>query len=188
VADRFDLTGLLQAWSSGDREALDVLAPIVQRELREVARRLLTDEPRDGEWRPTELVQEAYLRLLDWRAVHWQNRAHFFSTAASMMRHALVDSARARRALKRGAGYAVVPLDGCDVPAPGPHVDIVALDDALQALGSINPRAARIIELRFFGGFSVQETAETLGISVRTTINDWNTARAWLGNRLASQG
>jgi RNA polymerase sigma-70 factor, ECF subfamily len=164
-----------------------VLALIVQRELREVARRMLAGEPRGGQWRPTELVQEAYLRLLDWRAVHWQNRAHFFSTAASMMRHALVDSVRSRRAIKRGEGLAPLPLDGCDVPVQEPGVDILALDDALQALTSANPRAARIVELRFFGGFSVQETAEALGISVRTVINDWNTARAWLGHQLAGR-
>ena len=107
-----DLTGLLKAWSSGDRDALAALAPLVQQELREMARRILADERRDGRWRPTELVQESYLRLLDWRAVHWQNRAHFFATAARMMRRVLVDAARARRAAKRGDGVDAVPLDG----------------------------------------------------------------------------
>ena len=106
-----DLTGLLQAWSQGNQAALEALAPLVQRELRDIARRILADERRDGRWEPTELVQESYLRLLDWRSVHWHNRAHFFATAARMMRRALVDAARARRRVKRGGGVEAVPLD-----------------------------------------------------------------------------
>ena len=180
-----ELTGLLQAWSRGDADALAVLAPLVQQELREMARRILADERRDGRWRPTELVQESYLRLLDWRAVHWQNRAHFFAAAARMMRRVLVDAARARRAIKRGGGIAAVPLDDVEVPAAAPPVDVVALEEALEALARVNARASQIVELRFFGGFSVEETAEALGVSVRTVINDWNTARAWLYRALA---
>jgi RNA polymerase sigma factor (TIGR02999 family) len=210
TSDR-DLTGLLQAWSKGDRDALAVLATVVHQDLRVIARRLLADECRDGRWRPTELVQESYLRLLDWRGVHWQNRAHFFATAARMMRRILVDAARARRAIKRGEGIDAMPLDGVDVAAstrpadmvaledavplegggvaaPTPPADMVALEDALEALEIVNPRASHIVELRFFGGFSVEETAETLGISVRTVINDWNTARGWLYQRLSTQG
>jgi RNA polymerase sigma factor (TIGR02999 family) len=179
-----DLTGLLQAWSGGDEDALARLSVLVQRELREIARRILAGE-RQGGWQPTELVQESYLRLLDWRAVHWQNRAHFFGTAARMMRRAVVDAARARRAQKRGDGKHVT-LTG-EFPAMRPGTDVVALGDALDALAAVSPRAARVVELRFFGGFSVEETAEALGVSVRTIINDWNAARAWLYAELAAQ-
>jgi RNA polymerase sigma factor (TIGR02999 family) len=182
-----DLTGLLQAWSRGEPEALGTLAPLVQQELRDMARRILSNERRDGRWRPTELVQESYVRLLDWRAVHWQNRAHFFGTASRMMRRALVDDARARRAAKRGDGIDAVPLESVDVAEPVPGVDVIALEEALETLATVNARASQIVELRFFGGFSVDETAEALGVSVRTVINDWNTARAWLYRELSDQ-
>jgi RNA polymerase sigma-70 factor, ECF subfamily len=185
VAKDADLTGLLQAWGRGDRDALAELSAVVHQELREMARRLLANERRDGMWQPTELVQESYLRLLDWRGVHWQNRAHFFATAAGMMRRVLVDAARARDAAKRGDGVGAVPIDGIDVPAAAAGVDVVAIGEALEALEAVNPRASRVVELRFFGGFSVQETAEALDISVRTVINDWNTARAWLYRELS---
>ena len=181
-----DLTGLLQAWSEGDRDALAVLATVVHQDLRDLARRILADERRDGRWRPTELVNESYLRLLDWSGVQWQNRAHFFATAARMMRRVLVDAARARRAAKRGDGIDAMPLDEIEVAAPGPRVDVIALEDALDALAAVNPRAAQVVELRFFGGFSVEETAHALDMSVRTVINDWNTARAWLHRELAA--
>ena len=180
-----DLTGLLQAWSRGDRDALAALAPLVQHELREMARRILQAERRDGRWQPTELVQESYLRLLDWRKVQWQNRAHFFTTTARMMRRVLVDAARARRAVKRGEGIDAMPIDQVDVPAPASRVEVIAIEEALTRLAALNERAAQVVELRFFGGFTVEETAEALGISVRTVINDWNTARAWLRRELA---
>lgn len=186
MASRADLTGLLQAWSQGDRDALGVLATLVHQELRDIARRLLADERRDARWRPTELVQESYLRLLDWRAVRWQNRAHFFSTAAGMMRRVLVDAARARHAVKRGDGVEMMSLDDVEVAAHAPDLDLVALEEALNALSAEHPRAAQVVELRFFGGFSVEESAEALGVSVRTAINDWNTARAWLFDRLST--
>lgn len=186
VSNDRDLTGLLQAWSDGDRDALAVLATVVHQDLRELARRILADERRDGRWRPTELVNESYLRLLDWSGVQWQNRAHFFATAARMMRRVLVDAARARRAIKRGDGIDAMPLDEIDVAAPGTRVDVIALEDALDALAAVNPRAAQVVELRFFGGFSVEETAEALEMSTRTVINDWNTARAWLYRELAT--
>ena len=181
-----DLTGLLHAWSEGDQEALAVLAPLVHQELREMARRVLSGERRDGRWRPTELLQETYLRLLDWRAVRWQNRAHFFATAARMMRHVIVDAARARRRAKRGQGIEPIPLDAIDVAARDPDVDLLAIEQALSALSGVSARAAQVVELRFFGGFSVEETAEALGISVRTVITDWNTARAFLFHALSS--
>jgi len=182
-----DLTGLLQQWSRGEAAALEQLAPLVQRDLRDLARRLLDEERRTGRLQPTELVHESYLRLLDWQSVHWQNRAHFFATAAQMMRRILVSAARARRAEKRGSGAAVVAFDEQRVAAL-PEVDVVALGDALDALAAINPRPARVVEFRFFGGFSVEETAAALDLSVRTVINDWNTARAWLRGELTKQG
>jgi RNA polymerase sigma-70 factor, ECF subfamily len=187
MAQAADLTGLLQQWSRGDTAALERLAPLVQRDLRDLARRLLGHEHRTARLQPTELVHEAYLRLLDWRAVRWQNRAHFFATTAQMMRRILVSAARARRAEKRGSGAGAVPFEDRHATVARP-VDIVALADALDALAAVNPRPARVIELRFFGGFSVEETAETLDVSVRTVINDWNTARAWLRGELTRQG
>jgi RNA polymerase sigma factor (TIGR02999 family) len=181
-----DLTGLLHAWSRGDAEALERLAPLVHRQLREMARKMLGGERWADGWQPTDLVHETYLRLLDWRVVRWQNRAHFFSTTARMMRRVLVDAARARLAAKRGRRADVVPLDG-EVPASGPQVDVIALNDALDALSLIDPRPSQVIELRFFGGFSVDETAEALGVSTRTVANDWNTARAWLCRELSKR-
>jgi RNA polymerase sigma factor (TIGR02999 family) len=182
VDSQENLTQLLHAWSGGDQEALERLAPLVQQQLREIARRLLAGEQR-ANWQPTELVQESYLRLLDWRAVHWENRSHFFATVARMMRHAIIDAARARRTQKRGMGWEVTLPD--DAVAPARSVDVIALGDALDALATFSPRAAQVVELRFFGGFSVEETAETLGVSSRTVINDWNAARAWLHAELA---
>jgi RNA polymerase sigma factor (TIGR02999 family) len=186
VPARADLTGLLQAWSRGDEKALERLAPLVHRELREMARRILAGERRDGRLQPTELVQESYLRLLEWQTVQWQNRAHFFATAARMMRRVLVDAARARQSAKRGGAAPVVQLEPDSVAAPSPPVDLVMLGEALDALAAIEPRASQVVEMRFFGGFTVEETAEALAISPRTVINDWNTARAWLFSRLSS--
>lgn len=180
-----DLTGLLQAWSRGDRDALEVLAALVNEEMRGIARGILADERRDGRWRPTELVHEAFLRLLGWHGVDWQSRSHFFGTAAGMMRRVLVDAARARRTAKRGAGAREVPIEDVSLAAAEPPVDVVAVEAALQRLEAVNARAARVVELRFFGGFSVEETAEALGVSVRTVMSDWNTARAWLHRELA---
>lgn len=181
-----DLTSLLQAWSRGDADALEQLEPLVHSQLREMARRMLAEERWGRDWQPTDLVHELYLRLLDWRIVRWQNRAHFFSTTARMMRRALVDMARTRRAAKRGLGVEPVPLDA-ELAAPGQPVDVVALDDALEALSAIEPRPSRVVELRFFGGFTVEESAEALGVSVRTVIKDWNTARAWLYRELSKR-
>ena len=181
-----DLTGLLQAWSGGDADAFDHLAPLVHLELRQMARRLLSGERSAAGWQPTDLVQESYVRLLDWRTVRWANRAHFFATTARMMRRVLVDEARARQAAKRGGGDGELALDGADIAAPEPALDIVALASALEALAAIDPRPSQVVELRFFGGFSVEETAEALGVSARTVTSDWNTARAWLYRELAA--
>jgi RNA polymerase sigma factor (TIGR02999 family) len=181
-----DLTGLLQAWSRGEGDALEQLAPLVHRELRVMARRILAMEPRPAAWQATDLVHECFLRLLDWRAIPWQNRAHFFGTTAGMMRRALVDAARARDAAKRGGGIDHASFDPEAIAAPEPQVDLIALDRALESLAAINPRPSQVVELRYFGGFTVEETAEALGISVRTVINDWNTARVWLHHHLSS--
>jgi len=187
VTQAADVTGLLQAWSHGDAEALEQLAPLVHRELRGMARRLLSGERPAIGWQPTDLVQESYMRLLDWRAVHWQNRAHFFATTARMMRRVLVDAARARNAAKRGHGVENSSLEGAELAAPSQSIDVVALNDALAELATLDPRPSQVVELRFFGGFSVEETAETLGVSVRTVINDWNAARAWLRHALTKR-
>ena len=181
-----NLTGLLQAWSRGDASALDHLAPLVHLELRQMARRLLSGERSAVGWQPTDLVQESYVRLLDWRTVRWANRAHFFATTARMMRRVLVDEARARQAAKRGGGAGELALDGADVAAPELPIDVVALESALEALAAIDPRPSQVVELRFFGGFSIDETAEALGVSARTVTSDWNTARAWLYRELAA--
>jgi RNA polymerase sigma factor (TIGR02999 family) len=182
-----DLTGLLQAWSKGDADAMEQLAPLVHRELRGIARRMLSGERRAERWQPTDLVHETYIRLLDWRVVRWENRAHFFATTARMMRRVLVDAARERRAVKRGQDASGVPLDAIDIAAPSPDLDIVALEEALRELATLDPRSSQVVELRFFGGFSVEETAEALGVSVRTVKRDWNTARAWLYGALSRE-
>lgn len=183
-----DLTGLLQAWSRGEEDALERLVPLVQRELREMARRMLAGESRAKGWQPTDLLHESYVRLLQWRAVRWQNRAHFFAATARLMRHVLVDAARARQAAKRGGDVETGSTEIDELAAPAKDVDLVALADVLDHLAAVSPRPARVVELRYFGGFSVEETAEALGISVRTTINDWNTARAWLYRELSDAG
>jgi RNA polymerase sigma factor (TIGR02999 family) len=180
-----DVTGLLQAWMRGDPDALAELASLVHYELRQMAKRMLAGERTAFAWQPTDLINESYLRLLGWRDVEWKNRAHFFAATAKMMRRALVDAARTRQAAKRGAGEAPIPIDGLDVAAPGASIDIIALERALAELAARDPRPAQVVEMRFFGGFSVEETADALGVTTRTVINDWNTARAWLYDRLS---
>jgi RNA polymerase sigma factor (TIGR02999 family) len=171
----------------GDSDALAELATLVHYELRQMAQRMLSGERTAYAWQPTDLINESYLRLLGWRDVEWKNRAHFFAAAAKMMRRVLVDAARTRQATKRGAGDAPLPIDGLDVVAPGISVDVIALESALADLAALDPRPAQVVEMRFFGGFSVEETAETLGVSTRTVINDWNTARVWLYERLSTE-
>jgi RNA polymerase sigma factor (TIGR02999 family) len=184
-----DLTGLLQAWDRGDAGALEELAPLLQAELRALARAMLAREPAVHGWQATELIHEAYLRLLGWRTGNrWQNRAHFFSTTAAMMRRVLVDAVRTRKAAKRASGVPPVSLDAIDVAAPRASGDVLAVAEALTALAAVAPRASQVVELRFFGGYSVEETGEALGISPRTVNTDWNTARAWLSRELARQG
>jgi RNA polymerase sigma factor (TIGR02999 family) len=188
MAETGDVTALLKAWSAGGGDALGELEVLVHHELRQMARRLLNGERTGHGWQATDLINESYLRLIGWRDVEWQNRAHFYATAAQMMRRVLVDAARARQSAKRGAGAEMVPIDSVQLPAPDADVEVMALEDALEELSTIVPRASQVVELRFFGGFSVEETADALNVSVRTVINDWNTARAWLRRRLAVRG
>jgi RNA polymerase sigma factor (TIGR02999 family) len=183
-----DVTTLLKAWSAGGGDALGELEVLVHHELRQMARRLLDGERTGHGWQATDLINESYLRLIGWRGVEWQNRAHFYATAAQMMRRVLVDAARARRSAKRGAGAEMVPIESVQLAAPDTDVEVVALAHALDELSVIVPRASQVVELRFFGGFSVAETAEALNVSARTVMNDWNTARAWLRRRLSAQG
>lgn len=182
-----EVTQLLRAWSDGDADAFERVLPIVYEELHRMAARYLVGERSNISLQTTALVNELCVRLLGWDPVHWQNRGHFFGVSARMMRRVLVDIARRRRAERRGGPNAVrVPLDDIDVPASAPGADLLAVDDALQMLASEDPRKAQVVELRFFGGLSIEETAEALGISVRTVHTDWALARAWLYRTLSA--
>lgn len=177
---RGEVTALLQDWSGGDRKALERLVPLIYGELRRLARSYLRSERPDHTLQPTALVHEAYLRLIDQKDVVWQSRAHFFGIAAQMMRRILVDHARKRHAAKRdAAGLKIVAeADAASVSQNAP--DLLALDSALDALERLDPRQARIVELRFFGGLTVEETAEVASVSPATVKREWRTARAWL--------
>lgn len=177
------LTQLLERWSAGDQEAFQELVPVVYMELRRLARMLLLQERKGHTLGCTALVHEAYLRLVDQTRMDWNGRAHFFGAAATAMRRVLVDHARARGAVKRGDGAVAVELDQV-VLALQPDLDVVALDRALEELATFDPAGARIIELRFFGGMSVEETAAIVGSSPATVKRDWAAARAWLYKRL----
>jgi RNA polymerase sigma-70 factor (ECF subfamily) len=184
-----DVTGLLQVWSEGDQRAFDRLIPLVYGELHRMAHRYVARERGDLSMQATGLVNEVCLRLLGWDPVHWQNRGHFFGVSAQMMRRVLVDIARRRRAGRRGGpGVVHVPVDDVDVPDERADTDLVTLDRALEDLAARDPRKAQVVELRFFGGLSMEQVAETLGISLRTAHNDWAFARAWLYRSLASGG
>jgi RNA polymerase sigma factor (TIGR02999 family) len=174
-----DVSSLLRAWSDGDQNALDKLAPIVYDELRRLARYYLNRERSGHSLQATALVNEAYLRLVDYKRMQWENRAHFFAVSAQLMRRILVDHAR-RHNLKRGGAIQHVALEDTATVGGGRAENLVALDDALQALARMDARKARVVELRFFGGLSVEETAEVLQISPVTVMRDWSTARAWL--------
>jgi len=178
-----EVSALLRAWTGGDKTALARLTPVVYRELRRIARSQRNREWANQTLQTTALIHEAYLRLVDAQQVHWQNRAHFFAISAKLMRRILVDYAR-RRNLKRGAGIHHVPLEQADLSA-ATDPDLVALDEALDALEQFDHRKAQVVELRFFGGLSVEEVAEVLKVSPITVIRDWNHARAWLYSELA---
>ena len=187
VGDTHRVTRLLVQWGEGDDAALHELIPLVHDELRRMARRRMAGERRGHSLQATVLVNEAYLRLIDARKVKWQNRAHFLGIAARLMRQILVDAARSKASRKRGGGAMRVTLDDARVAAPDPGPEVLALDEALQALGKVDERKARVVELRFFGGLSVEETASTLSVSVDTVMRDWKVARAWLSRELRGQ-
>jgi RNA polymerase sigma factor (TIGR02999 family) len=174
-----EVSALLQAWSNGDSEALEKLTPIVYSELRRLARYYLKGERSDITLQTTALVNEAYLRLVDCKRMRFKDRAHFFAVSAQLMRRILVDHAR-RRNLKRGAGVQHISLDEVAVLGPEREAELIALDDAMTALARFDARKARVVELRFFGGLSLEETAEVLNISAITVMRDWSSARAWL--------
>lgn len=174
------ITRLLAGWSRGDRAAFDQLVPVVYEELHRIAGQRLQHERLNHTLQATALVHEAYLKLIDQRQPHWRNRAHFFAIAATLMRRILVDHARSRAADKRGEGVPAISLEEVDVSAPEPQMDIVALDQALERLASIDPRQSRLVELRYFGGLSIEETAKVLGISPTTISREWSSAKAWL--------
>ena len=182
--DARDTTQLLVKWSKGDQQALQELMPRVYDELRRLAAHLLSREQAGHTLQPTALVHEAYLRLVDQTRVDWQNRAHFLAVAAQMLRRVLVDHARAKHRLKRSSGAVVLSLGESLVPGPERNLDVVALDEALSELARIDPQESRIVELRFFAGVSIEETAASLGISPATVKRDWAVARAWLYRRL----
>jgi RNA polymerase sigma factor (TIGR02999 family) len=179
-----DVTGLLQAWGGGDPAALDQLVPIVYDELHRQAQRYLRRENPGHTLQTTALVHEAYLRLVDQREARWQNRAQFFGVAAQAMRRILVDHARRHQAAKRGGSAVPVPLEEGEVAAAGSDVDLVALDDALTRLAALDPQQARVVELRYFTGLGIAETAEALRISPATVKREWAMARAWLKREL----
>jgi RNA polymerase sigma-70 factor, ECF subfamily len=175
-----DVTQLLVAWCEGDQAAFERLVPLVYAELRRVAHRRMRDERPDHILQTTALINEAYLRLVDINRVRWQNRAQFYAVSAQMMRRILVDAARARDARKRGGEISHVVFDEALMPMPQRDADLMALDAALDALAKVDPRKSRVVELRYFGGLSVDETAEVLGVSVETVARDWRLAKLWL--------
>jgi RNA polymerase sigma factor (TIGR02999 family) len=181
-----EVTQILQQWSAGDHEAPARLMPLVYNELRRLARSYLHRENREHTLQPTALVHEAYLRMVDQTRVSWQNRAHFYGIAASMMRRVLVDHARGRAAGKRGGAAIRLSTDDIQIPIEERAADFVALDEALEELAKFDERKCRIVELRFFGGLTDEEIAEVLGISTRTVLRDWKTARLWLFRELAA--
>ena len=181
-----DVTQLLIAWSNGDKAAFEKLMPLVYDELRRVAKRYMGRERAGHTLQTTALVNEAYLRLIDASQVQWQNRAHFFAVSAQLMRRILVDYARSHNYVKRGGEAHHVPLEKAAVFSAEQAPDLVALDEALASLAAIDPRKSRVVELRFFGGLSVAETAEVLKVSPRTVLSDWSLAKAWLLRELSN--
>lgn len=180
---RGEVTALLKDWSGGDQRALEQLLPLVYGELRKLAAGYMRKERSDHTLQPTALVHEAYLRLVDQERVDWHNRAHFFGIAARMMRRVLVDHARRRQAAKRDAATYYLPFAD-EVASPGRDPELLDFDRALESLSALDPRQAKIVELRFFGGLTVEETAEVVGISPATVKREWQTARAWLAREI----
>jgi len=186
MAETHDITQMLEAMSAGDETAPEILLPLVYDQLRRLAHGYMQNERSDHTLQATALVHEAYIQLVDWKNVSWQNRAHFFAAAAHMMRKILVDHAREKNALKRGGGIRTIALDEA-VSFPNREiVDLIPLDDALTELEAFDPQQAKIVELRFFGGLTIPETAHALNISESTVKRDWQIAKAWLFNRMKS--
>lgn len=184
---RHEITALLQAWRQGDEHALEQLTPQVYRELHRAAKRCMRGE-RDGHTlQTTALINELFLRMTDLRRVDWQSRAHFFALCARQMRRILTDQARARRSQKRGGVAQPVSLEAAPVVSAQPHPEVLAVDGALNALEKIDPRKRQVVELRFFGGLNVEETAEVLKVSPDTVVRDWRLAKAWLLHELSQE-
>jgi len=181
------VTRLLRAWSDGDQTALERLTPLVEAELRRLARGYMGRERKDHTLQPTALVNEAFIRLTDARQIRWEDRAHFLGISARLMRRVLVDHARAHGYRKRGGGVEHVTLDEALAPFPEPDVDVLALDRALEEMAAVDGRKSRVIELRFFGGLSVEETAQVLHVSSDTVKRDWRLAKLWLLRELKGQ-
>jgi RNA polymerase sigma-70 factor, ECF subfamily len=181
-----NITELLVAWNHGDQDALAQLTPLVYRELHRLAHSYLAGERRGHLLQTTALVNEAFVRLIDWQQVEWQNRAHFFGVSATLMRHILVQFAREQKAAKRGGQAIQVSLSEAAAVSTRLNPDLVALDDALTTLEKLDPRQARTVELRFFGGLSLEEAAEVLRVSVSTVRRDWRMAQAWLHQQLSA--
>jgi RNA polymerase sigma factor (TIGR02999 family) len=181
-----EVSGLLRAWSDGDRDALDRLTPIVYAELHRLARHYMQRERPGHSLQATALVNEAYMRLVDYKGMQWQNRAHFFAVSAQLMRRILVEHAR-RHNLKRGGNIPHVSLDDVAIVAGDRETDLVLLDEAMNTLAKFDARKAQVVEMRFFGGLSVEETAEVLNVSSITVMRDWSTAKAWLYRELAGE-
>ena len=179
-----DITALLVDWSKGDKAALDKLFPLVERELHRLAHSYMRKESSDHTLQTTALVNEAYIRLVDQRNTRWQNRAHFFGIAARIMRRILMNYARDRRRMKRGGGAIQVSLSETDVVSVTKVSELLALDEALERLAAIDERKAKVVEFRYFGGLSVEETAEVLDVSSITVTRDWNMAKAWLAREI----
>jgi len=182
-----EFTSLLKAWSAGDRQALDRLTPLVYQELHRIARRCAGRERRDQTLQTTALVNEAFLKMVDAQGVEWRDRAHFFAVSAQIMRRILVDAARMRYAGKRGGRTPHLDVNDIAIAEPEKDAEVVAVDEALDELAQFDARKARVVELRFFGGLSVEETAEVLKLSPQSVLRDWKLARAWLLERLSTR-
>ena len=180
-----EVTKLLKAWSDGDQSALDKLMPLVYEELHRLAHQHMRREKPGHMLQTSALLNEAYLRLVDQSRLHWENRGHFFGIAARLMRQILVDEARRRSFAKRGGGMIQIPLEEAATATQQQSVNVVALDDAMKSLEKIDERKSRIVELRFFGGMSIEETAEVLKVSPGTVMRDWTFARAWLRKEMS---
>jgi RNA polymerase sigma factor (TIGR02999 family) len=186
---QLEITQLLKAWGSGDEQAFDKLTPLVYDQLRRVARRYMADERSGHVLQTTALVNEAYVRLFDCRQLNWQDRAHFFAVCARLMRRILIDIARSNHYQKRGGGAPHVALEeALGSTSPQVSADILSLEDALGGLASMDPRKGQVVELRFFGGLSVEETAEVLKVSKETVARDWRLAKSWLLRELTERG